>query len=76
MKFYICLILLGFIFTKVLCQYNYAEALEKSLLFYEAERSGPLPPTNRVPWRGDSFLDDVIVGGYLDGNLHIFNQLY
>ena len=47
--------------------YDYKEVLEKSLLFYEAQRSGPLPADNRVNWRGDSALDDVPVGGYYDG---------
>lgn len=37
---------------------NYKEALTKSLIFLEAQRSGKLPPNNRVPWRGDSALDD------------------
>ena len=50
-----------------LCQFNYEEALEKSLLFYEAQRSGVLPETNRIPWRQDSALGDIIVGGYYDG---------
>lgn len=38
--------------------FNYKEALTKSLIFLEAQRSGKLPPNNRVPWRGDSALDD------------------
>lgn len=38
--------------------YDYAEVLRKSILFYEAQRSGALPEDNRVPWRGDSALDD------------------
>lgn len=52
--------------------YNYKEALTKSLLFLEAQRSGKLPPKPRVPWRGDSGLDDGklsnidLVGGYYD----------
>jgi len=39
-------------------QFNYKEALTKSLIFLEAQRSGKLPPNNRVPWRGDSAVDD------------------
>ncbi|GMN63308.1 hypothetical protein TIFTF001_032383 [Ficus carica] len=52
--------------------FNYKDALTKSLIFLEAQRSGKLPPTNRVPWRGDSALDDGkfadvdLVGGYYD----------
>lgn len=38
--------------------FNYKDALTKSLIFLEAQRSGKLPPRNRVPWRGDSALND------------------
>ncbi|GMN61984.1 hypothetical protein TIFTF001_031074 [Ficus carica] len=31
---------------------DYAEALSKSLLYCEAQRSGKLPPNQRVKWRG------------------------
>ena len=37
---------------------NYGEALQKSILFYEAQQAGELPEWNRVPWRDDSTLDD------------------
>ena len=55
-----------------LAQYNYNEALSKSILFYEAQRTGKLPSNNRVQWRGDSFLQDFdgnvdLTGGYFDG---------
>lgn len=55
-------------------KYNYDEVLMKSILFYEAQRSGKLPPTNRIPWRGDSALTDHgdngedLTGGWYDGN--------
>ncbi|KAJ0029914.1 hypothetical protein Pint_13653 [Pistacia integerrima] len=51
---------------------NYKEALTKSLIFLEAQRSGKLPPNHRPAWRGDSALDDGkdihvdLVGGYYD----------
>ncbi|KAK8559010.1 hypothetical protein V6N13_098609 [Hibiscus sabdariffa] len=51
---------------------DYKEALSKSLVFLEAQRSGKLPPGNRVKWRGDSALEDGkdadvdLVGGYYD----------
>ena len=48
-------------------RYNYAEVLEYSMLFYEAQRAGPLPDDQRVTWRGDSNLDDDPQGGYYDG---------
>ena len=38
--------------------FNYGEALDKSLLFFEAQRSGKLPPTQRVTWWADSGLKD------------------
>ena len=38
--------------------YNYVEVLQKSILFYEAQRSGKLPENNRLNWRGDSGLED------------------
>lgn len=53
--------------------YDYADVLEKSLWFYEAQRTGYLPSDNRVPWRGDSFVTDQgddgedLSGGYFDG---------
>lgn len=53
-------------------QYDYDQVLSKSILFYEAQRSGALPSTNRIPWRGDSALNDQgnsgedLVGGWYD----------
>lgn len=53
--------------------YNYSEVIGLSLLFYEAQRTGVLPSTNRIPWRGDSFVTDIgqngesLTGGYFDG---------
>ncbi|CAN4115544.1 unnamed protein product [Withania somnifera] len=52
--------------------HNYGEALSKSFLFYEAQRSGYLPHDQRVQWRGNSGLNDGkasgvdLVGGYYD----------
>lgn len=57
--------------------FNYAEVLQKSFYFYEAQRSGKLPSNNRVAWRGDSALldgNDVGVdlsGGYYDAGDHV-----
>ncbi|KAJ4846725.1 hypothetical protein Tsubulata_048060, partial [Turnera subulata] len=51
---------------------DYGTALSKSLLYFEAQRSGKLPPNQRVQWRGDSALKDGgdvgndLVGGYYD----------
>ena len=37
---------------------NFAEGLQKSLYFYEAQLSGPLPAGHQVKWRSDSCLFD------------------
>lgn len=58
-------------------RFNYAEALQKSLYFYEAQRSGVLPASGRISWRGDSALQDGsdagvdLAGGYYDAGDHI-----
>ncbi|KAH9524325.1 hypothetical protein Btru_054153 [Bulinus truncatus] len=52
-------------------QKNYTDALGKSILFYEAQRSGKLPADNRVPWRGDSALNDCVPGGWYDAGDHV-----
>ncbi|XP_058188131.1 endoglucanase 17 [Rhododendron vialii] len=52
--------------------HNYRDALTKSILFFEGQRSGKLPPNQRVTWRRDSGLSDGsamhvdLVGGYYD----------
>ena len=57
--------------------FNYAEALQKSMFFYEAQRSGKLPENNRVSWRGDSGLNDGadvgldLTGGWYDAGDHV-----
>ena len=58
--------------------FNYAEALQKSVLFYEAQQSGKLPAWNRVTsWRGDSRLSDGsdigrdLTGGWYDAGDHV-----
>ena len=52
-------------------QFNYAEALQKSLYFYEAQQAGPLPEWNRVSWRGDSTMSDDVTGGWYDAGDHV-----
>jgi endoglucanase len=57
--------------------FNYAEALQKSQFFYEAQRSGALPANKRVLWRGDSGLLDGasvgldLTGGWYDAGDHV-----
>lgn len=50
---------------------NYAEALQKSLYFYECQQAGPLPDWNRVEWRADSTMGDFITGGWYDAGDHV-----
>ncbi|RZC63900.1 hypothetical protein C5167_025650 [Papaver somniferum] len=54
---------------------NYTQALHKALMFFNAQRSGPLPKHNNVSWRGNSGMKDGLsddaanknlVGGYYD----------
>lgn len=59
-----CLYLLPlfFIFSNA-SAFDYAEALTKSLLYFEAQRSGRLPYNQRVPWRDHSGLTDGLEQG-------------
>lgn len=50
--------------------YNYAEALQKSMFFYEVQQAGKLPEWNMVSWRADSMLTDVVQGGWFDAGDH------
>lgn len=50
---------------------NYAEALQKSLYFYECQQAGPLPQWNRVEWRADSTMTDEVKGGWYDAGDHV-----
>lgn len=57
--------------------FNYGEALQKSIWFYDAQRSGQLGAGNRVGWRGDSALTDGrdvgldLTGGFYDAGDHV-----
>jgi endoglucanase len=57
--------------------YAYGEALQKSLLFYEAQVSGKKPAWDRVSWRGDSAMNDGadvgldLTGGWFDAGDHV-----
>jgi len=63
--------------TPTLAEVNYGEALQKSILFYEAQQAGDLPDWNRVEWRGDAVLDDGqdvgvdLSGGWFDAGDHV-----
>lgn len=57
--------------------FNYAEALQKSMFFYECQRSGTLPASNRVTWRANSAMTDGsdvghdLTGGWYDAGDHV-----
>lgn len=63
--------------TTSFSQYNYGEALQKSILFYEAQQSGSIPDWNRLNWRGDSASNDGsdvghnLTGGWYDAGDHV-----
>uniref|UniRef100_A0A2C9JUV4 cellulase n=1 Tax=Biomphalaria glabrata TaxID=6526 RepID=A0A2C9JUV4_BIOGL len=58
-------------------KYNYNDVLFKSILFYEAQRTGKLPATKRIPYRDDSCLTDKgdngedLSGGYFLAHAHV-----
>ncbi len=62
--------------AKAQTNYNYGEALQKAIMFYEFQRSGKLPKTIRNNWRGDSGLTDGadagldLTGGWHDAGDH------
>lgn len=57
--------------------YNYGEALQKAIMFYEFQRSGDLPEDKRDNWRGDSGMTDGLdvgldlTGGWYDAGDHV-----
>jgi Glycosyl hydrolase family 9/Cellulose binding domain/Secretion system C-terminal sorting domain/Divergent InlB B-repeat domain len=76
------LILIGNVSGKMQAQISftnaqYAEALQKSIFFYEAQQSGALPTFNRVKWRANSALTDGsdvgknLTGGWYDAGDHV-----
>lgn len=57
--------------------HDYSDALTKSILFFEGQRSGYLPREQRMTWRHNSALNDGknlnvdLVGGYYDAGDNI-----
>lgn len=49
--------------TLASAEHDYGQALSKSILFFEAQRSGYLPADQRVNWRGNSGLHDGMASG-------------
>jgi endoglucanase len=56
---------------------SYARALQLGFYFFEAQQSGKLSSTNRVPWRGAAHLDDgQSVGHDLSGGWYDAGDLW
>ena len=51
---------------------DYGDALTKSILFFEGQRSGKLPSSQRMTWRKDSGLHD---GFQIGVSLLLFTSL-
>src|SRR5512138_915875 len=51
--------------------FNYGEALQKAIYFYECQQAGPLPSWNRVEWRADATMTDAVLGGWYDAGDHV-----
>ncbi|OQP56877.1 hypothetical protein A3860_09850 [Niastella vici] len=70
-------ILLAYLNNTFAQNFNYAEALQKSMFFYECQRSGQLPADNRVTWRANSAMSDGsdvghdLSGGWYDAGDHV-----
>ncbi|MBQ8010640.1 MAG: glycoside hydrolase family 9 protein [Oscillospiraceae bacterium] len=51
--------------------YNYGEALQKSMFFYQVQQCGVLPEWNEVTWRRDCMVNDTVPGGWFDAGDHL-----
>lgn len=57
--------------------YNYGEALQKSMFFYQAQIAGKKPSWSQVSWRGDAAMNDGsdvgldLTGGWFDAGDHV-----
>ncbi len=79
MRFILKIFISVFCFSSVASAqtFNYAEAMQKALFFYEAQRSGALPADNEIIWRADSALHDGtdagldLTGGWYDAGDHV-----
>lgn len=52
-------------------EYNYGEALQKSMFFYQVQQCGILPEWNEVTWRADCMTNDPVPGGWFDAGDHL-----
>lgn len=67
------LLLYIFIISTSAKAFDYSDALKKSLLYFESQRSGRLPYNQRVTWRDHSGLTDGLEQGVrFNSNIPIF----
>ena len=61
---------------KGVVSHDYGDALTKRILFFEGQRSGKLPPTQRMTWRKDFALSDGSQVGlsFLIGLIQMLNR--
>src|SRR5687767_5473176 len=77
MKVIVTLFVMACLHVTYAQNFNYAEALQKSMFFYECQRSGQLPADNRVTWRANSAMNDGsdvghnLTGGWYDAGDHV-----
>jgi endoglucanase len=50
--------MIAMVMVMKVASHDYGDALSKSILFFEGQRSGKLPPLQRMTWRKDSALRD------------------
>jgi hypothetical protein len=68
MNMAVLMLLLGVTVVTAAMSHDYGDALTKSILFFEGQRSGKLPSNQRMNWRKDSALrdgSDIGVSGYV-----------
>jgi endoglucanase len=57
--------------------FDYGEALQKSMFFYQAQIAGKKPSWSQVSWRGDAAMNDGsdvgldLTGGWFDAGDHV-----
>lgn len=71
----ILFMLIGVVPLALAAVHDYGAALSKSILFFEAQRSGYLPGNQRVKWRGNSGLYDGKANG-VSLNFNLFFCIY
>lgn len=75
---YLIFLFIFFTLFSITQAFHYGDALSKSLLYFEAQRSGRLPYNQRVTWRHHSGLTDGLEQGvrsisYLFFSLHFLD---